>query len=124
MDKNKSNDADHCGGCVAANMAIQAVVILVLLYLIYKVAMVERYVNAPRDYIGSGLPNAVFTSGATMRRLAQKFSSTDQGQYLTVHNAEIADEDERDRSKMQIVAFPVESVPPQVLANIVAGQAI
>jgi hypothetical protein len=123
MDTKKPEEG-HCSKCMVTNLAVQAIVILVLVYLVYKVGVMERYVNAPRNYIGSGLPNAVFTSGATMRRLAQKFSSTDQGQYLTVHNAEIADDDERDRTKIQLVAFPVESVPPQILADAIAGNVV
>ena len=36
-------------------------------------------------YMGSGLPHQVYTSGATMRRIAQQFSSTNQGIKTTMH---------------------------------------
>lgn len=41
-------------------------------------------------YIGTGLSDVgVYTSGATLRRLGQVFSSTDQGVQTTVYNADV-----------------------------------
>jgi hypothetical protein len=42
-------------------------------------------------FLGSGVPDAVFTSGATMRRLGQEFGGTNQGTYGIVHNAELVE---------------------------------
>ena len=65
------------------------------------------------NYRGSGLLNnvQVYTSGATMRRLGQKFSATNQGVYTTVHNAEIAE-----GAPVPVVIFPADKVPAHMIS--------
>jgi len=45
--------------------------------------------NKSEGLLGSGVVDQVFTSGATIRRLGQDFSSTNQGPYTIVHNADL-----------------------------------
>lgn len=59
---------------------------LVLLLLIIVVWLLR---SKGENLIGSGIQDKVFTSGATMRRLAQEFSGTNQGTYGIIHNDEI-----------------------------------
>lgn len=64
-------------------------VLLVLVFLcVYHLRLLSK---GKEHLIGSGITEAAapFTSGATMRRLAQNFSSTNQGEQTTVYNAEI-----------------------------------
>lgn len=111
--------------CVTSNLIVQSIILIILILIIFKLSRVENYVDADDTtlkYMGRGLDGntAAFTSGATMRRLAQEFSSTNQGQYMTIHNAEIKDPALRDQTKLDVVVFPAESVPPQVLAQTMA----
>lgn len=59
--------------------------------LILLVFMITYYMMKPSSerLLGSGVQDQVFTSGATMRRLAQEPTSTNQGEYTIVHNAEL-----------------------------------
>ena len=59
--------------------------------------------NKTEPYIGSGLANnyQVYTSGATLRRLAQQFSGTNQGVYTTIHNVD------RREKPMEVIITPV-----------------
>jgi hypothetical protein len=64
-------------------------VLLVLVFLcVYHLRNMSK---AKEHLIGSGITEAAapFTSGATMRRLGQDFSATNQGEQTTVYNAEI-----------------------------------
>jgi hypothetical protein len=69
------------GGCeCGGHFMLHAVIILLLLLVIWRLFRVERLVgDYSGDYIGQGLPNSIYTSGADLRRLGQVFSSTDQG---------------------------------------------
>lgn len=84
---------------------ILGIVVIAVLYLLYV------YFVRKEGYLGGGVDNQVYTSGATMRRLAQKFSSTNQGVYTTVHNAEISDEE-----PVSVVVFPADKVPAHLIA--------
>jgi hypothetical protein len=65
--------------------AVLLVVVLLLVWLIYnKNCGSERFLGD-----GTVMSAAPYTSGATMRRLGQDFSSTNQGEYTTVHNDEL-----------------------------------
>jgi len=62
-----------------------------------------------------GLGDTIYTSGATMRRLSQKFSDTSQGQYMVIHNDELS-ADER-QGDLEVIVYPrfsgVNTVPAQ-----------
>jgi hypothetical protein len=62
--------------CAKYTMIMHAIIILLLLFVIWKMFGVERL--AMGQYVGRGLPNQIYTSGAD-QRFAQVFSSTDQG---------------------------------------------
>jgi hypothetical protein len=80
---------ENCG-CKQVNITMHALIIILLLFVIWKVLRVERLTTDYSDaYLGGGLDNAVYTSGATMRRLGQVFSSTDQGKTNTVYNDQL-----------------------------------
>jgi hypothetical protein len=65
-----------------------AIIVLLLLILFYL--MQGNQGNVSERYIGSGLNSVGFyTSGATLRRLGQLFSSTNQGVQTTVYNADV-----------------------------------
>lgn len=59
--------------------------------LILLVFIIVWYMMKPSSerLLGSGVQDQVFTSGATMRRLGQEPTSTNQGEYTIVHNAEL-----------------------------------
>jgi len=91
------------------NMALHVAIILILLWLIFyrkEGLQSAQGGSGLSGYVGSGVNNQVFTSGATMRRLAQKFSSANQAQYLTVHNAEKPDH------KINLAVTPIERFQP------------
>jgi hypothetical protein len=67
----------------------QAVILVLLLVILYKVWYLSSSVKTTERLIGSGVVDQVFTSGATMRRLGQEFSGTNQGEYSIVHNDEL-----------------------------------
>jgi hypothetical protein len=80
------------GGCDCRNssMMMHAMIIILLVFIIWKLIRVERLAaDYSGDYVGSGLPNTIYDSGADLRRLGQVFSSTDQGSTNTIYNAEI-----------------------------------
>ena len=81
------------------------VIVLTILYLLY----VQFY--RQENYFGGGVNSQVYTSGQTMRRLAQKFSSTNQGVYTTIHNAELSEED-----PVPVVIFPADKVPAHLIS--------
>jgi hypothetical protein len=58
------------------SLILNAFTIILLLFIIWRVVRVERLTS---NYVGGGLTDQVYTSGATMRRLGQVFTSTDQG---------------------------------------------
>jgi len=68
---------------------VQAIVLLVVLVILWKVWNLPAQAAKTERLIGSGVVDQVFTSGATMRRLGQEFSGTNQGEYSIVHNAEL-----------------------------------
>ena len=84
---------------------VLAVIVLALVYLLWT------HFNKPERYLGSGLGTQVYTSGATLRRLGQKFSATNQGVYTTVHNAELSED-----SPVPVVIFPADKVPSHLIA--------
>lgn len=93
---------------------LEVIIIVLLVYVIYKIHKISgTYTGteglAPIDggYVGSGLGNTVYTSGATMRRLAQKFSDPTQGEYMILHNAEIP-RDQRG-ADIPVVVYPAHS---------------
>ncbi len=102
-----------------ANMILAVAILVVLIILIARVYGNERMKDERPAYIGGGLNNQVFTSGATMRRLGQVFSSTDQGQQTTVYNDEIKDSDKR--KGIPVTMYSANSVPPALL-NALAGK--
>src|SRR4051812_49067137 len=87
------------GGCESSDsMLLQIVIILLLMYLIYHYGM--------ENYVGNGLGTpagivGAFTSGATLRRLGQQFSSTDQGVSMTLYNADLPSADKA----VQVVVY-------------------
>src|SRR5208282_2429953 len=90
MDGKDSADTSPKCGCVQVNTLMHALIIILLLFVIWKLVGVERMAtDLSGTYIGSGLNNQVYTSGADMRRLGQVFSSTDQGSSDYVSNLDI-----------------------------------
>lgn len=66
-----------------------AVVLLLLIMIVWSAHCAKKASQTTEHLIGGGIQDKIFTSGATMRRLGTEFSGTDQGQYTTVHNAEL-----------------------------------
>jgi hypothetical protein len=97
-----SGGCECMGGCEfdwGDSQWLQIAIIILLIYLIYKFGR--------ENYIGSGLGTpdgsaAAFTSGATLRRLGQKFSSTNQGIPMTIYNADLPGEDKA----VHVVVYP------------------
>lgn len=59
------------------------------LVLILLVGMIWRSYQIDQEFYLDSLNEIdVYTSGATMRRLGQKFTSTNQGTYTIIHDAE------------------------------------
>lgn len=102
-----------------ANVILAVAILVVLLILIARIYGNERMKNERPVYLGDGVNNQVYTSGATMRRLGQVFSSTDQGQQTTVYNDEIKDTEKR--TGIPVTMYPADSVPPALL-NALAGK--
>lgn len=101
-------------------MALEILIVLVLLYLLVFVYHDERMDDPNFSYTGKGLSNAgIYTSGATMRRLGQVFSSTDQGQPSTIYNAEIPAG--KGNKGVPVMMYPGNAVPPALL-NSLAGK--
>jgi hypothetical protein len=78
---------------------LQIAIIIMLMYVIYKFGR--------ENYVGSGLGTpagtiGAYTSGATLRRLGQKFSSTNQGVPMTLYNADLPGEDK----VIQVIVYP------------------
>jgi hypothetical protein len=75
---------------ILASKLTTVVYFAVLLVLVFLILWQMRSVNKKTEgLIGSGIEDQVFTSGATMRRLAQEFTGTNQGEYTIVHNDEL-----------------------------------
>lgn len=104
-----------------ANMILAVAILIVLVILVARIYGNERMKGEQPAYIGGGLNNQVYTSGATMRRLGQVFSSTDQGQQTTVYNDEIKDSEKRGQSGIPVTMYSANSVPPALL-NALAGK--
>ena len=77
------------------------ILLIIILYLVF---------GRSENYSESGIGNnyQVYTSGATVRRLGQKFTSTNQGVYTTIHNADISGVDDK---PVEVVIFPAKRVP-------------
>lgn len=60
-----------------------AVLLVLLLVIVWSLKKKNE------NLIGSGVQDQVFTAGATIRRLGQEFSGTNQGDYTIVHNDEL-----------------------------------
>jgi hypothetical protein len=75
----------------ATNPTVKVIYFATLLVLVLLLVWVCRGRKQSEKFLGSGVPDAVFTSGATMRRLGQEFGSTNQGTYGIVHNAELTE---------------------------------
>lgn len=99
--------------------ALEILIVIVLIYLLVFVYRDERMDDPNFSYTGGGISNAVYTSGATMRRLGQVFSSTDQGQPSTIYNAEIPPG--KGNQGVPVMMYPGNSVPPALL-NALAGK--
>jgi hypothetical protein len=62
----------------------------ILIVLVFLILWQMRSMNSKTEgLIGSGIQDQVFTSGATIRRLGQEFTGTNQGEYTIVHNDEL-----------------------------------
>jgi hypothetical protein len=72
------------GGCESNHVALHVVVIVLLLLILYKLHQTKEQL-----YLGRGLDDYIYTSGATLRRLGQVFSQPGQGVTTTVYNAEL-----------------------------------
>lgn len=59
--------------CEKVNIIMHAIIIILLLYIVWQVS------SSKELYLGSGVQDQVYTSGADLRDLGQVFSSTDQG---------------------------------------------
>ena len=94
------------------NTLIVVIIILIVLYL--AITVYNSNYKKSELYIGSGLANnpQVFTSGATLRRMGQKFTSTNQGVYTTVHNM-----DKKGETK-DVVVFDANAVPPELVSRV------
>jgi hypothetical protein len=68
---------------------LQAVIIVLVVLLLLHWMYLGEYLSVGGGYVGAGLNDQVYTSGADLRRLGQQFSSTDQGSSDYVSNKEI-----------------------------------
>jgi hypothetical protein len=108
------------GGCEDCRKGywIQALIILLLFFIIYRMNTGERLVGRDEyGYLGKGLADTVYTSGANLRRLGTTFSSTNQGHQMTVYNDEIKDAEERKRNGLNVVMFPSNQIPFNMVGN-------
>lgn len=69
-------DTEIIGGCENKQM-IHVIIVVLLMYIIWKLQALESLTDG--YYMGAGLNNQVYTSGADQRFYGQVFSSTDQG---------------------------------------------
>jgi len=96
---------------------LEVIIIILIIYVIHKMHKMHSEKLSPIDggYLGGGLGDTIYTSGATMRRLSQKFSDTSQGQYMVIHNDELS-ADER-QGDLEVIVYPrfsgVNTVPAQ-----------
>ena len=87
------------GGCEGDTRWIQIAVVILIIFLIYRYGM--------EHYVGNGLGTpagtvGAYTSGATLRRLGQQFTSTNQGVPLTLYNADLPGQDRA----IHVVVYP------------------
>ena len=74
------------------NLVLHILIVLLLVWTIFsksetlKTAQGGFLGDFLSGYVGGGLNSRVYTSGATMRRLGQLFSSANQGQSIAIHN--------------------------------------
>jgi hypothetical protein len=88
------------GGCETNDTILQIIVVLLLIYVLYRLST-EHYVGN-----GLGTPTGsigAYTSGATLRRLGQHFSSTNQGVPMTLYNADLPG----DTKTISVSVFPL-----------------
>jgi hypothetical protein len=80
-----------------------AVIVIVILLAIWKMV-----VDKDEKYVGKSLAdmNGIYTSGATLRRLGQEFSSTNQGVQTTIYNADVGGQD----VAMHVIVSPASTV--------------
>jgi hypothetical protein len=64
--------------CAGMGMIIHAIIVVLIIFILWRLFWVEHLVSNPRNYIGHGLPDQIYTSGAD-QRFAQVFTSTDEG---------------------------------------------
>ena len=70
---------------ISINSAVLIVVVLLSLWVLWK----HNGMGGKENLIGNDLfDDGIYTSGATMRRLGQIFTSTDQGVPMTIYNKE------------------------------------
>ncbi len=100
------------------NFWLHAIIIVLLVVLIIRLEMKHMSEALDYTYLGNGLADTVYTSGATLRRLGTTFSSTDQGHRSTIYNAEIKDTLKRERDGLDVVMFPADRVPANMIGNI------
>lgn len=77
------------GGKGGSVNLIHGIIILLLILILWKLYNTSEKLTA-HSYVGSGLDNYIYTSGATMRRLGQVFSQPGQGIQTTVYNAQLS----------------------------------
>ena len=80
-------------------------IIIVLLVVIIVICLQSNKENNLDGY-------HIYTSGATMRRLGQVFSSTNQGVYTTIHNVKLRDDEDK---PIPVVIFPANKIPHQLI---------
>jgi hypothetical protein len=99
---NPRGDCGCSGGCEGAPTSYIAAAVVVLLILLFVVYSNNKHKD--ETYIGHSLADTdVYTSGATLRRLGQVFSSTDQGVQTTVHNVDA----DGTHHRLRVIMYPL-----------------
>lgn len=77
------------------NIFAYVLVLILVIGLIWRAQQIEESYLDPLSKVD------VYTSGATMRRLGQKFTATNQGAYTIIHDAE------RKSEPLHAMVYPV-----------------
>jgi len=85
--------------------AIILLMMLILWFIVLRPSILEKQTTS-ESYIGNSLAETyIYTSGATLRRLGQLFTSTNQGVQTTIYNADANGKD----VALNVIIYPVVS---------------
>jgi hypothetical protein len=92
------------GGCDQNSEMMGKILGAAIIILILMVLWLFVFRPVPEKYVGKSLSEMeIYTSGATLRRLGQVFSSTNQGVQTTIYNADVNGKE----TPMNVIITPV-----------------